>query len=150
MNKPVARLQEESTTDNALERLLEQVVKNAQRNKSLRGGQTTHMRPIDIDKSEVLLDVVVRGTRFVLVQSAVEPTKIASVVVRDCSTLSPREQEIARMVMKGYPNKTIAAVLDISIWTVGTHLRRIFSKLGVGNRASMVAQLLDGNHPDHD
>jgi len=46
------------------------------------------------------------------------------------------------MVAKGYPNKTIAAVLDISSWTVGTHLRRIFAKLGVGSRAAMVAQLL--------
>ncbi len=47
------------------------------------------------------------------------------------------------MVMKGYPNKTIAAVLDISVWTVGTHLRRIFTKLGVVNRAAMVAQLVE-------
>src|SRR5713101_3344558 len=46
-------------------------------------------------------------------------------------SLSPREKEIARMVANGYPNKTIAAVLEISAWTVCTHLRRIFSKLGV-------------------
>jgi DNA-binding CsgD family transcriptional regulator len=46
------------------------------------------------------------------------------------------------MVAKGYANKTIAAVLDISCWTVSTHLRRIFAKLGVGSRAAMVAQLL--------
>jgi DNA-binding CsgD family transcriptional regulator len=57
--------------------------------------------------------------------------------------LSPREQEIARMVAEGYPNKTIAAVLDISSWTVGTHLRRVFAKLGVGSRAAMVARLLE-------
>ena len=56
--------------------------------------------------------------------------------------LSPREHEIVRMVAQGYPNKTIAAVLDISSWTVGTHLRRIFAKLGVGSRAAMVARLL--------
>jgi DNA-binding CsgD family transcriptional regulator len=49
------------------------------------------------------------------------------------------------MVMKGYPNKTIAAVLEISIWTVGTHLRHVFAKLGVGTRAAMVAKLLDAN-----
>ena len=55
--------------------------------------------------------------------------------------LSPREMEIARMVAKGYPNKTIAAVLDISSWTVCTHLRRMFAKLGVNSRAAMVARL---------
>ena len=47
------------------------------------------------------------------------------------------------MVAEGYPNKTIAAVHDISSWTVRTHLRRVFAKLGVGSRAAMVARLLE-------
>ena len=59
--------------------------------------------------------------------------------------LSPREFEIARMVAKGYANKSIATVLDISSWTVSSHLRRIYIKLGVTSRAAMVARLLDGN-----
>ena len=58
-------------------------------------------------------------------------------------TLSPREQEIARMVASGCTNKEIAAVLDISSWTVSTHLRRIFCKLDVTTRAAMVARLVD-------
>ena len=57
--------------------------------------------------------------------------------------LSPRELEIARMIAKGYPNKTIAAVLEISSWTVGTHLRRIFAKFGVNSRAAMVGRLME-------
>jgi DNA-binding CsgD family transcriptional regulator len=57
------------------------------------------------------------------------------------SGLSPREREIARMVAKGYTNKTIAAVLEISSWTVDTHIRRIFGKVGVRSRSAMVAQL---------
>lgn len=67
-------------------------------------------------------------------------------------TLSPREREIVRMVSKGYPTKTIAAVLDISAWTVSTHLRRIFTKLGVRTRAAMVARAIrDGliQVPEH-
>jgi DNA-binding CsgD family transcriptional regulator len=54
--------------------------------------------------------------------------------------LSPREQEIVRMVAKGHPNKVIADVLNISPWTVCTHLRRIFAKMGVASRAAMVAR----------
>lgn len=57
--------------------------------------------------------------------------------------LSPREQEIVRLVAEGLPNKCISTVLDISTWTVATHLRRIFAKLGVSSRAAMVARLLD-------
>jgi DNA-binding CsgD family transcriptional regulator len=37
----------------------------------------------------------------------------------------------------------IADVLNISSWTVCTHLRRIFAKMGVGSRAAMVARLLE-------
>ena len=84
---------------------------------------------------EVLIDTEVDGTRYLLVrmpQSA-----------RGRIQLSPREQEIVRMVAKGHPNKVIADVLNISSWTVCTHLRRIFAKLGVGSRAAMVAQLLE-------
>lgn len=47
------------------------------------------------------------------------------------------------MVAQGHPNKIIAAVLNISSWTVCTHLRRIFAKLGVTSRAAMVARLLE-------
>jgi DNA-binding CsgD family transcriptional regulator len=47
------------------------------------------------------------------------------------------------MVAKGYPNKIIAAVLEISAWTVCTHMRRVFAKLGVSTRAAMVARLLE-------
>jgi hypothetical protein len=35
-------------------------------------------------------------------------------------------------------NKQIAHQLHISEWTVATHLRRIFAKLGVDTRAAMV------------
>jgi hypothetical protein len=47
------------------------------------------------------------------------------------------------MVARGYPNKTIASILDISSWTVASHLRRVFTKLGVSSRAAMVARLLE-------
>ena len=87
-------------------------------------------------ESEFTFELKERGYRCVVVRvpelGAIEP-----------HGLSPREQEIARMVAQGHPNKTIAAVLDISVWTVGTYLRRIFLKMGVNSRAAMVARLAD-------
>lgn len=83
----------------------------------------------------VLLDVEVGGVRCVVVAQPRNGTA-------DHAELSPRELEIARMVAKGLPNKTIARVLEISTWTVGTYLRRIFAKLNVSSRAAMVAALL--------
>ena len=82
----------------------------------------------------LVLDMDVDGLRcLVLVEAHVD-------VHRE---LSPREHEIARMVGQGYPNKTIAAILGISSWTVSTHLRRMFAKLGVRSRAEMVARVLE-------
>jgi DNA-binding CsgD family transcriptional regulator len=58
--------------------------------------------------------------------------------------LSPRELQIARMVAAGATNRAIADALDISEWTVSTHLRRVFAKTGVVSRAEMVAELFGG------
>lgn len=52
--------------------------------------------------------------------------------------LTERELAIATLVALGQPNKQIADKLYISEWTVSTHLRRIFAKLGVHSRAAMV------------
>lgn len=52
--------------------------------------------------------------------------------------LTERELQIATLVALGRPNKQIASQLHISEWTVSTHLRRIFIKLGVDSRAAMV------------
>ena len=87
-------------------------------------------------EDKVILDLQVGEVRCLLVRRPPEAG-------RPEGALSPREREIARMVAKGYPNKVIARVLEISSWTVSTHLRRIFAKLGVSSRAAMVAQLLE-------
>ena len=48
--------------------------------------------------------------------------------------------------------KQIAAQLHISEWTVATHVRRVFCKLGVSTRAGMVYRCapLIGRRPDLD
>ena len=86
-------------------------------------------------REEIIIDTSVDGVRYLFIRM---PPSTPSLV-----SLSPREHEIVRMVAKGYPNKTIAGILNISSWTVCTHLRRIFSKLGVASRAAMVARLLE-------
>jgi DNA-binding CsgD family transcriptional regulator len=85
-------------------------------------------------REDVILDTDVEGVRCIFIR---QPEADADHAIQ----LSPREREIVRMVAAGYPNKTIAAVLDISSWTVGTHLRHVFAKLGVSSRAAMVSRL---------
>ena len=105
------------------------------RNLVIRVNQETLIDSAESSSEVILVDTEVDEFRYLLVRM---PRS-----VRPRVQLSPREQEIVRMVAKGHPNKVIAGVLNISAWTVCTHLRRIFAKLGVGSRAAMVAQLLD-------
>jgi DNA-binding CsgD family transcriptional regulator len=95
--------------------------------------------PQDAEAPEtILLDIDLEGSRYLLVRMP---------PARKTCPLSPREIEIVRLVASGHPNKVIAALLDISAWTVCTHLRRIFAKLNVTTRAAMVARLADFGLP---
>jgi DNA-binding CsgD family transcriptional regulator len=81
-----------------------------------------------------VLRVRIDGVDYALIRC--EPTSAQRIA------LSPREQAIIRLIIKGYSNKALARVLDISPWTVATHLRRIFAKLDVGSRSEMVGRVL--------
>jgi DNA-binding CsgD family transcriptional regulator len=88
----------------------------------------------EVGEMEPVLEAEVGGARYLLLRG--QRTRS-----REPAALSPREVEIARMIARGHTNRTIAAVLEISPWTVSTHLRRIFAKLDVGSRSAMVARL---------
>jgi DNA-binding NarL/FixJ family response regulator len=85
-------------------------------------------------EQKMIFQATLHGIRFTLLCSPHEPANKTEQPV-----LSPREQEIVRLTARGMSNKTIAAVLEISPWTVSTYIRRIFSKLNVNSRVEMVA-----------
>ena len=60
------------------------------------------------------------------------------------SLLTIREQEILGCLSRGVPDKEIACALQISAWTVHTHLKRIYEKLGVHSRAEAIVKFLQG------
>lgn len=59
----------------------------------------------------------------------------------ELDVLTARELEIARMVAKGFSNKEVGQMLDISHWTVAAHLKATFLKLGLKRRAELVYAL---------
>jgi DNA-binding NarL/FixJ family response regulator len=56
--------------------------------------------------------------------------------------LSPREMDIARLIVDGLPTKLIASSLGLRPCTVSTYSKRIYLKLNVNSRAGLVAKLL--------
>jgi DNA-binding CsgD family transcriptional regulator len=123
----------------AVEDLLREILEHLDDAPEARGQEQEH----STGAGTVVLDVRVDGIAYKLLRDATP-------VAQHRAVLSPREQEIVRLVAKGLPSKAIAEVLDMSLWTVGTHLRRVFAKLGVGTRAEMIARvigdgLLDGS-----
>lgn len=54
------------------------------------------------------------------------------------ATLTPREQDIVKLIAAGASNKQVAIELDISERTVKGHLSNVFQKLGVADRLKLV------------
>jgi DNA-binding CsgD family transcriptional regulator len=55
--------------------------------------------------------------------------------------LSPREQEVVELAVRGASTKEISRALYISEYTVKDHLKNIFGKVGVRGRRALVKQL---------
>jgi two-component system, NarL family, nitrate/nitrite response regulator NarL len=96
-------------------------------------GSAQFMRRTAETDEEVLCFAEVEGRHYYLVRS--QPGEAVS------GPLSPRELAIARLIARGLPNKCIGEILEISPWTVATHLRRMFAKLNVNSRAALIARL---------
>ncbi|QUN17294.1 hypothetical protein KEC46_35100 [Nocardia seriolae] len=60
--------------------------------------------------------------------------------------LTPREQQIAALVLAGHSTRRIADTLVVSPFTVQRHLKSIFEKTGVRSRRDLVANLLAAHY----
>lgn len=61
----------------------------------------------------------------------------------DFARLTPREREVLALLSEGRPNKDIARHLDLREITVKYHLKNIYRKLNVSNRAQAVKMALE-------
>jgi DNA-binding CsgD family transcriptional regulator len=64
-------------------------------------------------------------------------------IARDMG-ISVREAEIAALLVGGYDLRAITAVLNISVHTVRTHLKAIFSKTGFRSQAELIQRIANG------
>lgn len=78
-----------------------------------------------------------------IVQAFRKPAADPRVAVEE--SLAPREQEVLRLLAKGYLQKEISDQLGISFPTVRTLTARIYTKLHVHSRSQAVAKYLGEN-----
>lgn len=67
--------------------------------------------------------------------------RLASVSLSPGPDLTPPELQIARLAARGLPNREIGDRLFLSHRTVGSHLYRLFPKLGVTARSQLAGAL---------
>lgn len=68
------------------------------------------------------------------------PHEIA-VLLADALRLTPREQEVTALAVRGLTNAQIGARLFLSPYTVNDHLKSVFAKAGVSGRTELAARL---------
>lgn len=78
--------------------------------------------------------LVHRGARLLSPQAA---ARLAESVAGE--PLTPREEEVLRLVVEGLCNKAIARQLGIAVGTVKSHLKSTFDKLNVESRTHAIA-----------
>jgi len=77
---------------------------------------------------------------------AAHPSRTAPLIL-SLLGLTPREAEVALLVLRGASTKAIGAELHLSAYTVKDHLKSIFDKAGVRSRRDLMAQVLAGRGP---
>ena len=107
---------------------------------SLRNNSDNHLEHSKVGEIEV------NGKFYAIVKTTTQVDHVESNLT---TLLTERELQIAAFVALGWSNKQIARKLCISEWTVGTHLRRIFIKLGVDSRAAMTYRCASLIHKLH-
>jgi DNA-binding CsgD family transcriptional regulator len=90
--------------------------------------------------------LVVRAAAFaaggvVVTLDAPSPADVSSLALA-ARGLSPREQDVAALVLRGASTRAIADTLHLSPHTVQDHLKSIFARLGVNSRREMVRRLV--------
>ena len=90
-------------------------------------------------KSRPIGELKIGGSRYVVFQAdGNEQAEWNREIMDLLRSLTKREQQIVSRAALGQVNRQIADDLRISSHTVSSYLRRIFIKLGVGNRTEMV------------
>ena len=75
-----------------------------------------------------------------------EPVRVVNVL--GIPLLTPRQEEVVRLVAEGLPNGEIASGLGVTEHTVRNHLFRIYEKLGISSRVELILYVLSRHNSE--
>jgi DNA-binding CsgD family transcriptional regulator len=85
-----------------------------------------------------------RCAETVIIIEPTKPEELLPFSMTACG-LSPREEELVKLVVRGLSTTRISRTLFISEHTVQNHLRSVFEKVGVRSRGELVKRLFFDN-----
>jgi DNA-binding CsgD family transcriptional regulator len=98
-------------------------------------GTWLHLRATHVTRPD-------REPRTVIVIERASRDQVAPLIAR-AHQLSPRETEIALLVLRGLSTSEIAAKLFISAYTVQDHLKSIFERVDVSSRRELATEVFE-------
>lgn len=110
-----------------------------------------------IEKSKDNLQELVDSVRLALERQAIRlqawwlvedgrrAHRVSMMKVQEAFGLSTREIDVMKCLCRGYTRKEIAERLFISEFTVKDHLKKIYRKMGVHSRATLISKILCGS-----
>jgi DNA-binding NarL/FixJ family response regulator len=101
------------------------------------------------DLRAALLEVLGGGAPMTsqIARRVIESFRRKAKIRDETAQLSVREEQVLVMVSEGYSNKIIASKLELSIDTVCSHLKRVFTKLHVSSRTEAVVRYMASKTP---
>ena len=96
------------------------------------------------DLRTALLDVLGGGAPMTsqIARRVIESFRQKAKIQDESERLSMREEQILMLLSQGYANKVIADKLELSIDTVCSHLKHVFTKLHVSSRTEAVVRYM--------
>jgi DNA-binding NarL/FixJ family response regulator len=103
------------------------------------------------DLRTALLDVLGGGAPMSsqIARRVIESFRQKAKIRDEFAHLSIREEQILMLLSQGYANKVIADKLELSIDTVCSHLKHVFTKLQVSSRTEAVVRYMASKTPPH-
>lgn len=115
-----------------------------------RNGGAPRFSTRDIAQLRARLGVIAALTRTHLAQAGPATTQgdLGEEVSRALSSfgesqLTPREREVATLILKGHSSASISEVTGIAVGTVKIHRRNLYRKLGISSQSELLSKFLE-------